>query len=175
MEKDKDILAQLKKQKQPEVPVNYFEELNTKLLSEIKKEPKAKVVPIKRTAIFWMSTAAAAIIVLISVYNMRPVPAKETINFSALTSTEIENYIHSNIDDFDEALIVEVMEANSTRDEKAILTDTIKKTSKKETNTLSKEENIGEVSFENLTREDILKYLKQQEMSEEELEEEIEN
>lgn len=177
MEKEKDILSHLKKRDRPEIPSDYFSELSSTLLTEIKKEPKKKSIPLYKNPVIWISSIAASLILIISIYTINSIPLKNEINFSSLTPSEIEAYVNSNIDDFDEALLIEVLENNITIINTDVIGDTNKRvqSAKPEINSQSKVSKNSPVSFESLTREEILNYLNEQEISEEELEESIDN
>jgi hypothetical protein len=71
-----------------EVPDTYFENLEDVILNKVKTKPKVISLFSKRHLIY-VSSMAAAVVLLISVFN-RP---QEEFNFDAIETASIENYL----------------------------------------------------------------------------------
>ncbi len=154
----------IKKTERPEIPADYFSGLSSKLMNDIRKEPKIKVISFYRKPMFWIVSTAASICVLIGLsYFLKNM---NELTFDSLSKSEVLAYVENNIDDFDEELIVSVMSESAFN-----LGDTTKKTNNAKQPITQKGKET--MSFESLSEEEILEYLNSQELSLEELEEEI--
>ncbi|MCE3295379.1 MAG: hypothetical protein K0R65_1093 [Crocinitomicaceae bacterium] len=94
MEPNKDILKHIKAKQKPAVDPAYFEQFQAKMMEEIKKQPKAKVIYMK--PLFWLSGAAAVALIIfgISMFSNGP----ET-NFASVSQEEIEHYLDETQDE----------------------------------------------------------------------------
>ena len=164
MEPINELSDQLRKTKRPELPSNYFDALSSKMMDHAKQHPKAKKISIYRKPIFWFGSVAASLLLIIGINSIWN--TTNQLSFSSLNQEEVLAYVEENIDDFDEELIIEVM------NETTFVSDTTKKVKSNPTSTNSKSKEP--VSFETLTSEEILEYLNENELSIEELEETIE-
>lgn len=165
MENKDELSEHVIKTERPNLPKDYFNSLTENVMSKVKLEPKTKVISFYKKPLFWIVSTAASICVLIGVsYFLKNL---NELTFDSLSKSEVLAYVENNIDDFDEELIVEVMSESSFN-----FGDTTKKTSNLKQPTIQKEK--GTLSFESLSEEEILEYLNSQELSLEELEEEIE-
>jgi hypothetical protein len=172
METQNNSLDQLSKAPKPELRSDYFSELKAGLMEAAKNDPKPRVRKLYSHPLFWITSIAASAVLLIAIRLVinEPIPAE--ISFSSLSNQEILSYIDANIDDFDEELLIEAYEAK-------LMQEQLGDTTKKRTITVTevKPETVPAasttVTFESLSEEDILNYLKSQEMTEEELEESL--
>ncbi len=165
MNEEKHMDDILKKQERPEIPEKYFESFHDQLMQKISSE--SKVIPLYKRPAVWISSIAATILVIIGFSLFNPSDNKPLIAMEDLSNEEVYRYIDENIDAFDSELIQEVLYAERFTEEPG---DSLKKKSNAATSPDKKA-----VSFEELSREDILKYLQQEELTIEEIEEEIEN
>jgi hypothetical protein len=172
METPNNSLDQLKKAPKPELRSGYFSELKASLMEAAKNDPKPQVRRLYNRPLFWITSIAAAAVLLIAIRLVinEPIPAE--ISFSSLSNEEILSYIDANIDDFDEEHLAEVYDSRLMQEQQG-------DTTKKRTITVTevKPETVPAsttpVTFESLSEEDIMNYLKSQEMTEEELEESL--
>lgn len=172
METPNNSLDQLKKAPKPELRSDYFADLKAGLMEAAKKDPKVRARKLYNRPLFWITSAAAAAILIIAIRLVINEPLPSKISFSSLSNDEILTYIDANIDDFDEEMLTEAYESLLIYEQ---LTDTTKKRTitVKEVKTETVPSSGTAVTFESLSEEDIMNYLKSQEMTEEELEESI--
>lgn len=91
MEPNKDILEHIRAKRKPDVDPAYFESFQAKMMEEIKKQPRAKVIYMK--PLFWISSAAAVAVIVFGISLFRNEP--ET-NFASVSKEEIEHYLEEN-------------------------------------------------------------------------------
>lgn len=89
MEPNKDILEHIRTKQKTAVDPAYFEQFQAKMMEEIKKQPKAKVIYLRPA--FWLSAAAAAVVVLI--VGIRFFTQDPQTNFASVSKEEIESYL----------------------------------------------------------------------------------
>jgi len=164
MEPINELSDQLQKPKRPELPSNYFDELTSNMMEHAKQHPKAKKITLYRKPLFWIGSVAASLLLILGINSIWNTTSE--LSFDNLNQEEVLAYVEENIDDFDEELFIEVM------NETLVESDTTKKVKSNATSVNSKSKEA--VSFETLTREEILEYLNENELSIEELEETIE-
>ncbi len=169
MEQKKNIIEFIKPRERQVIENDYLSSLaaNAILLAE-KQQSKSKRRIIKRM-LFWTSTAAAVVFIFFQIDNSNQ-PVK--CDFNSISTSEMYAYIDENIDDFDENLIVKYLKIDYT--------DTTKKSNS--TAPLEMKSNIPTEKintelksdpFENIDVQDILKYLENEGITEEELEESV--
>jgi len=174
METKNDPFEHIKINQQQGPGSDYFEKLKAELLTVIEKEPKVPVRKLVRQPLHWVISVAASIILLFIIHSSLNKPAEAGLSFSSLTDEDIIAYACRNIDDFDEELITAVHDSIVLERHQ-----TVSDTTKKRTGTIKEVPALDgtskiEVSFENITEEDILNYLNRNELTEEELEESLE-
>lgn len=164
MENKDELSKHLRKNTRPVLENDYFIGLFSKVMGQIKQEPKTRIIPLYKKPLFWLSSAAASILLLFGMNYF--LNGMNEITFESLSKAEVHAYVEKNIDDFDEELVIEVLSQTN------VVADTTKKV--KKTSQAPQNKTIESISFESLSSEEILEYLNSQEMSIEELEETIE-
>lgn len=112
MEERKDIFDFIEKRTTETPDSSYFKNLANSVLDKVAEEnevSKAKVVPLYRRPVAWISGAAAAVLVA---FLLIPNEQKNTtqtaqVDFNNLSKKEVLAYVDAHIEDFDEELILE--------------------------------------------------------------------
>ena len=106
-------IKHLQGQKQPDIPANYFHNMQFEVLQKLKTEREIlpeKTVSEKKSVLAWLRKAMSpqltwafgiglVLIVAGGIFMTRQ--ASESVGFAQLTDEEILNYIDNNIEDFD--------------------------------------------------------------------------
>lgn len=162
MKNEKDIFDFIKSVKPEEPSAEYFSGLADKIIAD----NKTKVIPLHKKPIFWLSSAAAVAIVIFTVLrfnNSTEIEAPNLLAFNDVDNTEIFDYIDENIQDFDTDLIIESLpEANL---EEAEQVEDI------EEQVMSIDQ--PQITFDEISEEDILEYLNSEEIDLTDLEEDL--
>lgn len=148
MNEEKDIFDFIEKRKVDVPHKAYFENLSQSIISS----QKTRVIPFYKRPITWIGAAAAVALVLMMVRLDSP---QETVVQTDVLS-ELNNiprevilaYVEENIDDFDIELIAEFVPASALEYEPIEQEITDEKETTNET-----------ISFDDITRDDILEYL----------------
>lgn len=158
MEENKNILDSILIRKTMIPSENYFKNLSESIISS----EKIKVIPFYKRKITWIGTAAAvAIIVLVSNLIQSKPEQQNRDFFASVDNTEISEYVESNIEEFDTELFVEYVSENTCPP------DSIKK------EIIYIPVNERKIpQLEELYEDEILKYLREEGVEIEELEEE---
>ncbi|GEM_PF-2992945 len=169
METKKDILDFLKPRERETLNSDYFSNMASNAIVQAnlqKQKTKARII---RRTFYWVSSIAAIIFLILRVET---IDSTVKCDFNSISTSELYSYIDNNIDDFDENLLIHYLKIEPT--------DTTKKSNSnneiKINPNQSSEINNSQIKsdpFENINEEDILKYLENEGVSEEELEEEI--
>lgn len=169
MEPKKEILEFIKIRERESINDSYFEDLAMKAILTAKQQNLKIKRPLLQRSIFWVSSAAAVILVVIVMrYNNQSLPIGYDEN--TISNSELISYIDNNIEEFDEDLFAHYLAngpSESEQPEVSIQEEMKKKSSREENESEEKNENI----FENIDSEDVLKYLEKEGISVEELEE----
>lgn len=121
------FLSKLKETGRPEgfdVPPTYFRELPDRLLERAKKEKRPATSPTPwlpqlAEALSWLfqpryaaglATVAALIIAGLLIYDQADAPPSPANMFNALTPEEVHAYIQSNLEEFEEEMVIEAAE-----------------------------------------------------------------
>lgn len=159
MNEEKNIFDFIEKRKVDVPDEAYFHGLAQSVI----RSQKTKIIPIYKRPITWIGTAAAIVLMLMVVKFDSTEELVETDILSALDDIPrdvILAYVEGNIDEFDIELIAEFIPASSLRFEKI------------EETQISDDKPIESVSFDNITRDEILKYLEDEELDFSDLEDE---
>ncbi len=159
----KHIVDELEVKNVPIPEETYFLQLKERILQELPEHPTAKILPIYKRWYFW-SGAAAAVLVLITLFTSQGYnkTAHSDLDFSSVTHDEVLQYLYENIEEMEDHEIVEhVTIASNWTDSTAH--EIIQPATKQ---TVSKKE---EPLFQNIEREEILEYLKNEDISVDEL------
>jgi hypothetical protein len=133
------------------------------LAQNVIRSQKVKIIPFYKRPITWIGAAAAIVLILMVVKFDSPKELVERDVLSALDDIPrdvILAYVEDNIDDFDIELIAEIIPSSALEIEK------------KEGKSVNHEKPIESVSFDNITRDEILKYLEDEELDFSDLEDE---
>lgn len=145
MENPNNIFDQVNPRKIDVPEGDYFKQMASSIIANQKATPK--VVPLYKKPVLWI-TSVAATIALIIVFNMNASNEK-TFNiqlaFSEVSTNEIISYVDENIDEFElSEITVAIPESKLNEMEKS--------------QTVSSE-NENNLSFENISDEEIIEYL----------------
>lgn len=163
MNEEKDIFDFIEKRKVETPDKAYFDNLAQSVLDS----QKTKVIPLYKRPISWISVAAAAVLVLFVVNFNTPGDIPESNEWATLDDVpkeELLAYVEDNIEDFDIELIAEFVpteEINSKYEELE--------------NEMTIEEEIDpieSITFESVSKEEILEYLEDEGLDFSDLEDE---
>lgn len=175
MEEEKDIFDFIEKQSFEMPDTAYFEGLADKVIGKAKVETpqKAKVVPLYRRSITWISGVAAAILIAFLLLPNEPksVETSSNADFSDLSKQEVLAYVNDNIEDFDEELLVEFIALKNLKSAPNLVEE---KEAEESLETLVETEtkNLQE-SLKSISDEEILDYLKEEGLDSDDLEEDL--
>lgn len=107
-----------------QVPENYFDELESKILSQLEAEVP-KVIPFKSYRKYWFSAVAASLILAVSI----PLYQNWKINNTALDNDSIEQYLsyHPNIYTEDIISLLDDSDLISLQKKQSLESETIEK------------------------------------------------
>ena len=169
MEEQKDIFDFIEKRKVKTPEKSYFENLSKQIIDS-QKPQKTKIIPLYKRPLTWISAAAAVVLVVITLNLDGPKPdvVSETVEvvegLMDIPREDILAYVDENIEDFDIELIAEFIPENQLNDDYFDLEHQLHD---------PKDEDLVEsISFDNITREDILEYLKDEDLDFSDLEDE---
>lgn len=167
MKQEKNIFDYIKRKEQENLSTDFFENLSATI---IKQHPQqtTKIVPIHKKKIHWILSVAsvAAIVLFMVIWNEnKTVKLKIT---EQPTQEELLAYVNENIDDFDEDLFVELI--HDQKEQHLHSKDFSNKEGQKEKSKKQKEAEFKEVQFEKLNKEEILDYLRDEELNIQDLE-----
>ena len=157
------IIDELKKNQSPLPEDAFFDKMKSDLLQRIAAEtvaPKAKVIPLYRR-MWFVASVAAGVALLLSIpllfTNENPQqPQQAEVSWDDVSREEMLAYIDENIDDFDEELLAQHLDSiPHSKAAVAITNSTGNALKKAKTKKEKQEKNL----FENVDKEDILKYL----------------
>ncbi|MDH4474359.1 MAG: hypothetical protein QE487_17265 [Fluviicola sp.] len=164
---EQHIIDELKKGTTPVPADNYFAQLKQGIFDRL--EPTVKMVPLYRKPWF-ITTVAASITLIVSVTflfdgNETPKPAVAEVDWNSVSRDEILAYIDDNIDEFEAETIAQHLDSipNWTVTSVGVEEITYRAVKSK------KEEKYDEL-FKDIDKQDILKYLEEEEI---ELDEEM--
>ncbi|MGB0915385.1 MAG: hypothetical protein ACPGVI_04890 [Crocinitomicaceae bacterium] len=163
MKNEKDIFDFIKSVKTEEPSAEYFNNLADKIIAD----NKTKVIPLHKKPFFWLSSAAAIAIVLFSVIkfnNATEIESPTLLAFNEVDNVEIFQYIDENIEEFDTELIAELIPESKLEVTKSVQPDT---------GTEEIQESSSVVSLDEITNEEILEYLNDEEIELSDLEEDL--
>jgi len=174
----KDIFEFIKKRPSETPDSDYFDSLADSVLSKVSEEnasenkssDSAKIIPLYRRPAFWLSGAAAAILVVFLMLpdKKSPVIDNGEPSFEDLSKSEVLAYVDYNIEDFDVELLAEFIPANKLNTE-AYIDKTIEETTlETETSNPDLEE-----SLESISPQEILEYLETEGLDPDDLEDEL--
>lgn len=153
MEIKKDIFDHLKPKKVIVPDSSYFDQLAANVL----EAKKVKIVPLYRKPIFWMSSAAAviAIIMLINVNSTAQNSATPAIAWNEVSSQELFTYVNDHIDEFDAEMLSDILPSENIEEVELVASDNV------EVDEISTE---NDLNFDSIEQEDILEYILNEEI-----------
>ena len=153
METKKDIFDYLKPRKKIVPDQSYFDQLSANVLAH----EKVKVVPLYRKPIFWLSSAAAAItiIMLVNIKTEIPNSVNPMIALNEISSEELFAYVNDNIEDFDTEMLTEIIPSDNIEEIDLVATDKI---------VVDEVSSETELNFDSIQQEEILEYILNEEI-----------
>ncbi len=163
MEEKKDIFDFIEKRPIETPDADYFKSLADKVISDVAEEPEepqAKIIPLYRRSIVWISGVAAAILVaFLLLPETTGTGNLDPLAFSDEPSREeVLAYVNDNIDDFDEELLVEFIAMKNLGSE-PVLEQTIEPEEEPLETIIETETQDLQESLKNISDEEILEYL----------------
>lgn len=166
MNNEKDIFDYIKAKKVDVPDVSYFDSLADSIISK----GQVKVIPLYKKPLFWMSSAAAAVILLFVAFNFSDdssIQDKPLLALNDMDNDLVYSYVHENINDFDTELLTEfisesAIEADNTTEIEPIIE--IQESTTIESNS---------ITLENISSEDILNYFESEAIDISDLEDEL--
>jgi hypothetical protein len=163
MKTNKDIIDFIQPRKREEIGDDYFNNLTAKIILENNKNSKSKIVTFYKKPIFWMSSVAAILIVMLIV-RINENSIVNECDFNSVSNPELMAYVEDNIDEFDTEILGEYLPVE-------LDTQNIKKENKIQESKIGNKEVDSDVDlFENLEKSDVLDYLDEEELTIEDLE-----
>jgi len=164
MEEKKDIFDFIEKRPIETPDSSYFKDLADKVLSEAKEEPEerqAKIIPLYRRPVAWISGVAAAILVAFLMLPNTSDPLNPLTGFTNSNEpsrAEVLAYVNENIDDFDEELLIEFIAIKNLEADEAETQELEPEEEALETIIETETKDLQE-SLQNISDEEILEYL----------------
>ena len=149
----KDIFDHLKPRKKIVPDQSYFDQLAANVLAP----EKVKVIPLYRKPIVWLSSAAAAIaiIMLVDLKTEIPNSVNPMLAMNEISSQELLTYINDNIEDFDTEMLTEIIPSDNIEEVDLVAADKI---------VIDEVYSETELNFDNIQEEDILEYILDEEI-----------
>lgn len=166
MNNEKDIFNFIKAKKVDVPDTTYFESLADNIISK----NSVKVIPIYKKPLFWMSSAAAAVIILFVAFNFtdtNTIQDKPLLALNDIDNDLVYSYVHENINDFDTELLTEFISETAIDSDNSTETEPVSETV--EDNTVES----NTITLENISSEDILNYFESEEIDISDLEDEL--
>lgn len=155
MNEEKDIFDFIEKRKVDMPDKAYFDNLAQSVIDS----QKTKIIPLYKRPITWISAVAAAVLVLFIVNFNSPddiIPPSNEISFNDISREELLAYVDENIDEFDIEMIAEFVPVDELNAKYEALE-----------NTMIEDEDVDpleSITLENITKEEILEYLNDEDL-----------
>ena len=162
MEEQKDIFDYIKPREIETPEQSYFDQLTKSVIDS--QQPK--IIPIYKKPIFWLSSAAAviAVMVVLNFDNSTQESGNVLLALNDISKQEVQAYINDNIDDFDEELIAEYIQENTIESVSLVVEEPI---------TFDEPVSDPALNFDDIDAADILEYLESEEIDLYDLDDEI--
>jgi hypothetical protein len=163
MNEEKDIFDFIEKRKIDMPDKAYFDNLAQSVIDS----QKTKIIPLYKRPITWVSAVAAAVLVFFIVNFNNPgdiVTPSDEISFNDISKEELLAYVDENIDEFDIEMIAEFVPVDELNAKYEALE-----------NTMIEDEEVDpieSITLENITKEEILEYLNDEDFDFSDLEDE---
>ena len=170
METNKNIVDFMKPRERESISDDYLNGLVSNVMFSVNEKESKKIVPFYKKAIVWFSSAAAVVLIIVSIKSFNQ-SATISSDFNAVSKSELLAYINENIEDFDPEFLVKhvpVEYEQGSLDEVVLeIGNGVSEPSTKEAvvhPSLDKE-------FDKINKEDVLDYLKEEGLNYEDLQE----
>lgn len=163
MKEEKDIFNFIEKRKADLPDAAYFDNLTRSVI----ESQRTKGMPLYKRPVFWISAAAAVVLTLIVVrFDSQEVPQTNALaELEHISNNDVLAYVEENIEDFDIDLIAEfIPDATIDKEIAEIESELIPEQIEDLVVDM-------EISFDGITRDDILDYLEEEELDINDLEE----
>jgi hypothetical protein len=167
MEEKKDIFDFIEKRPIETPDADYFKNLADTVIAKAADAPvksEAKIIPLYRRPVFWLSSAAAAVLVAFLLLPENPNIIPTTIAgdpFQDLSKKEVLAYVDENIEDFDEDLLAEFIPVSQLDMNPMVDTETQESENPIETIIETETQELQE-SLESISQDEILQYLQEE-------------
>lgn len=163
---EKHIIDDLKVNATPLPSNEFFEQFKADMMKQVNEvQPETKIIPLYKRWYSWTSIAAAIALIITLNWNRTDVqtPNKQKVDFSSVSKAEILEYMEENIDDVEIAQLAEHLDEIPQVD----LSNTVETPSN---DIADQPNNQKDDLFEDLDKDEILKYLQEEDLD---LEEEL--
>jgi hypothetical protein len=161
---EKHIIDDFKVNNTPLPSNEFFEQFKADILKQVGEvSSDKKIIPLYKRWYSWTSIAAAIALIITLNWNRTEtqLPNKQKIDFSSVSKAEILEYMEENIDDVDVSQLAEQLNEIPAIDVSEMV--------ETPSNDLADQSNkSSEDLFENLDKDDILKYLQEEDLDIEE-------
>ncbi|XOV67059.1 MAG: hypothetical protein ACFHU9_15645 [Fluviicola sp.] len=179
MKEEKDIFDFIEKRRIETPDSSYFKDLADKVIADTSasrlrsmpsesdqissaaNQQKAKIIPLYRRPVAWVSGVAAAILVAFLLLPGSPEPSSKTDQLANATEPsreEVLAYVNDNIDDFDEELLIEFIAMKNLKSDPVTTEDMEPENEPLETIIETETKGLQQ-SLEQISEEEILEYL----------------
>jgi hypothetical protein len=151
------IIDELKVNRAPMPSDDFFADFKDTVLEKIAQEQTAKIVPLYKRWYSWTAVAAAVALIFTVTWNsptVTPSAKKEPIDFASLTREDVLEYMEEHIEDFEAEMLAEQMDS--------IPTWNVAETNTSTAVVSNRQQGKNDHLFDNLDKEDILKYLEEE-------------
>jgi len=154
MEEQKDIFDHLKLGEIDTPDAAYFDQLAKNVIAS----QEVKVIPLYKKPIVWLSSAAAAIVILVVINYSSPVESTDALlALNDVPTEDVLAYVEKHIEDFDVELLAEMVPSENI--EAIRFSEPIENVP---TTTPTPEET--KIDFDNINTEEILDYINSEEI-----------
>lgn len=161
---EKHIIDDLKVNPTPLPSNDFFEQFKEDMMKQVlDKQPETKLIPLYKRWYSWTSIAAAIALIITLNWNRSETtkPIEQKVDFSSVNKAEILEYMEEHIDDVEIAQLAEHLDEIPQVD--------LLKTVENPSNDLADQSNNNnENLFDDLDKEEILKYLQEEDLDIEE-------
>lgn len=110
MQENKNIFDQFKTNSIPTPDVDYFESIANKIITEHRSE--AKIIPLYKKPIFWISSTAAAVILFLFLPFGNGPQFNIAEELDKIPEADVKEYVQQHRDEFDEDLLFQAVDFN---------------------------------------------------------------
>lgn len=161
---EKHIIDDLKVNPTPLPSNDFFEQFKADMMKQVlDKQPETKLIPLYKRWYSWTSIAAAIALIITLNWNRSETtkPIEQKVDFSSVNKAEILEYMEEHIDDVEIAQLAEHLDEIPQ-------VDLLKTVENPSTDLADQSNNNNENLFDDLDKEEILKYLQEEDLDIEE-------